>query len=371
MEEADGSDHQNPTTITVNVKFRGSSIPVDISADATVKELKSLLQPLTNVLPRGQKLISKGKLLVDEMTLRSSEVFHDSKVMLMASQGLHQGDGPITKGTVVSSTVRRQPEPLKSELRVEKSQIERWMATGVLALSQCNLKAIPDEVWVCGPSARVLDLNNNSVKEVPAIISQFSSLQKLLLNGNGIEDQFLSWEGIESLKSLLVLSLNENRLTVLPSNIGALKSLKQLHIAKNKLTALPTEIGLLTALEVLKANNNSLKAIPTSICGCASLVEVDLSSNLLSELPDTLGKLKDMKALHLGNNGLTSLPSTIFTLCTQLSTLDLHGTEITTDYLRQLEGWNDFDERRLLKHQKQLDFRVSSSGKFDEGADKN
>lgn len=37
----------------------------------------------------------------------------------------------------------------------------------------------------------------------------------------------------------------------------------------------------------------------------------------------------------------------------------------------QFEGWEDFDERRRSKHQKQLDFRVGSSGVFDEGADKN
>ena len=35
----------------------------------------------------------------------------------------------------------------------------------------------------------------------------------------------------------------------------------------------------------------------------------------------------------------------------------------------QFEGWDDFDNRRRLKHQKQLDFRVSRSAEFDEGAD--
>lgn len=43
---------------------------------------------------------------------------------------------------------------------------------------------------------------------------------------------------------------------------------------------------------------------------------------------------------------------------------------ITTCFL-QFEGWESFDERRLLKHQKQLDFRVVNPAKFDEGADKN
>ncbi|XP_019167538.1 PREDICTED: LRR repeats and ubiquitin-like domain-containing protein At2g30105 isoform X1 [Ipomoea nil] len=376
MEEGRGSNPQKPSAIIVNVKFAGRNIPVEVSADATVNELKSLLQPLTNVLPRGQKIISKGKVIGDEMTLRSSGIVNGSKIMLMGSQGLHQGDGPITKEASPLSTVRRpheshRPKMEKSQVYVKRSDHERrWQVTGVLGLSDSGLKAIPDEIWNCGHYARLLDLNNNSVKDVPAKISRLDSLTKLFLNANGIEDKSLSWEGIASLKHLEILSLNENQLTIIPSNLGALRSLQQLHIANNKLTSLPTEIGLLTALEVLKANNNRLNTIPNSIGGCASLVEIDLSCNLLTELPDTLGTLKDLKALYLRNNGLTSLPTTIFKFCTKLSTLDLHATEITVDHLRQFEGWDSFDERRRLKHQKQLDFRVSSSGQFDEGADR-
>jgi len=56
-------------------------------------------------------------------------------------------------------------------------------------------------------------------------------------------------------------------------------------------------------------------------------------------------------------------------MCSELSTLNLHGTEITNDVLRQFEGWEDFDKRRRLKHQKQIDFRIGCSGGFDEGAD--
>lgn len=41
------------------------------------------------------------------------------------------------------------------------------------------------------------------------------------------------------------------------------------------------------------------------------------------------------------------------------------------NFSTQFEGWESFDERRRLKHQKQLDFRVDGSGEFDEGADKN
>ncbi|KAL2508091.1 Leucine-rich repeat [Forsythia ovata] len=365
--------HNVQKTIMVNIKFSGRSIPVEITTDSTVKHLKSLLQPLTNVLPRGQKLIFKGKVLSDETTLVSSEITSGSKIMLMASQGLHQGDGPIKKEATGSSSVRRVAEVgrgKKSVGSVEKSQLERWKATGVVALSKSNLKTIPDEVWTCGPSARVLDLSHNSIQDVPAAIGCLSSIQKLLLNANSLLDKSISWEGITLLKSLTVLSLNQNHLTTLPSSLGALTSLKQLHVANNKLTCLPTEIGSLAKLEVLKAQNNRLSSIPASIGGCISLVEVDLSCNLLLELPEEFGELKDLKALYLSNNGLKSLPITLFKMCVQLSTLDLHGTEITADILRQFEGWESFDERRRLKHQKQLDSRVTSSAEFDEGADK-
>lgn len=43
-----------------------------------------------------------------------------------------------------------------------------------------------------------------------------------------------------------------------------------------------------------------------------------------------------MQALYLKNNGVRTLPPTLFKGCQQLSILDLHGTEITNDVLRQV-----------------------------------
>ena len=53
------NDAKTATTITLNIKFSGRSIPVSVSPNSTVKDLKSLLQPLTNVLTRGQNSFSK------------------------------------------------------------------------------------------------------------------------------------------------------------------------------------------------------------------------------------------------------------------------------------------------------------------------
>ena len=57
MSESEGESSVN---INITVKFSGRSIPISIAKDSTIKDLKSHLQSLTNVLPRGQKLIFKG-----------------------------------------------------------------------------------------------------------------------------------------------------------------------------------------------------------------------------------------------------------------------------------------------------------------------
>ncbi|KAL0419230.1 UNVERIFIED_CONTAM: Plant intracellular Ras-group-related LRR protein 8 [Sesamum radiatum] len=103
---------QDASILKLNIKFSGRSIPVEIGADSTIKDLKSLLQPLTNVLLEAKSSSSK--------------------------------DGPVKKEAVTLPSVRRvnditRGKKEKSEGSVTKSQLERWKATGVIALSDCGL----------------------------------------------------------------------------------------------------------------------------------------------------------------------------------------------------------------------------------------
>ncbi|XP_057548888.1 plant intracellular Ras-group-related LRR protein 8 isoform X1 [Amaranthus tricolor] len=364
--------------VKLQIKFGGQTIPLSMNLNSTIADLKLLLKSSTNVLPRGQKLIHKGNVLEDSKTLKASNITNGSKIMLMASQGLHQGEGPKIKNAPVVSNYQKIVEKINKDkvkfgapVAVNKTRIERWKIIGVIGLSESQLKAIPDEVWDCGSSARVLDLSKNSISEISVKISCMKNLQKLILNANDISDDSISWQGLNELKGLTYLCLSQNCLTNLPAALGALTSLEQLLVAGNKLESLPIEFGQLTKLQILKVNNNRISTLPSCIGDCSALIEVDISSNLLVELPETFGNLQNLKALHLSNNGLKSLPSTLFKKCVKLSTLDLHETEITMDMLREVEGWEEFDERRRLKYQKQLDFRAGGSAAFDEGADKN
>ena len=102
--------------VKLQIKFGGQTIPLSMNLNSTIADLKLLLKSSTNVLPRGQKLIHKGfffslfhssiflihsiipiniiilgNVLEDSKTLKASNITNGSKIMLMASQGLHQG----------------------------------------------------------------------------------------------------------------------------------------------------------------------------------------------------------------------------------------------------------------------------------------
>ncbi|XP_057847550.1 plant intracellular Ras-group-related LRR protein 8 isoform X1 [Cryptomeria japonica] len=360
-------------SITLHIKFGSDSLQAALPATASVKDLKAHLQSLTNVLPRGQKLIFKGKILEDSVTLKAANLSDGSKIMLMASHGVHQGGGLIKKDspqTVSKKGLEAKPtRKLNLEKATDITRLQRWKATGVISLFESGLEVVPEDVFAVGPSTRVLDIGDNCLQEVPAEIGNLTNLQKLRLTANNLSDDRIKWQGLVSLKCLTVLALNSNRLCQLPAEIGMLISLKQLNLAQNNLASIPEEVGQLQQLQILNLNNNCLKALPLTIGHCCSLLEADFSSNLLGEIPSTLGNLQNIKVLQLGNNGLRSFPTNVLKGCSQLSTLDLHGNEVTIEDLREVEGWVEFDERRRSKHSKQIEFGVMGSSGFDEGAD--
>lgn len=54
----------------------------------------------------------------------------------------------------------------------------------VLKLCLLWLKEIPEEVWECGSAARVLDVSENFIREVPVRISSFVSMHVRMLVAN-------------------------------------------------------------------------------------------------------------------------------------------------------------------------------------------
>ncbi|CAI7747871.1 unnamed protein product [Closterium sp. NIES-54] len=348
-----------------------------MSPGCIVKELMETLEGLTNVHSRGQKLIYKGKILTPDMSFEEAKITNNAKIMLMATAGVHQGAGGnhYTLGQSASHRYGRglqrsvaAPSPVA--LGQEKARQRMWVQTGIVSLRDSNLQVVPGAVWVAGPALRVLDLGGNSLRIFPPAVTALTNLQRLRLSHNSLTENTIAWEALTRLPNLMALALDHNQIGLIPSIIGQLSSLKRLALSHNALSSLPPEIGQLKNLEWIDAAHNRLGIIPPSMAECTSLAEANFSANFICHVPAALGRLTNLKILLLSNNAIKNFPSEVLTGCTELFTLSLHGNQITIDQLREIEGWEEYDERRRAKYSKRLELQsLASSSGFDEGAD--
>ncbi|OVA07907.1 Leucine-rich repeat [Macleaya cordata] len=127
-------------------------------------------------------------------------------------------------------------------------RVARWRSTGIVALRDCKLKMLRDEVLELETSIRTLDLTNNRIVGIPMEIDKLIKMQRMVLVDNLIERLPVSLGKLQSLK---VLTLDGNQLTSLPDELGLLIRLEQLSITRNLLSCLPETIGCLRNVKEL------------------------------------------------------------------------------------------------------------------------
>ncbi|MCD7458237.1 hypothetical protein HAX54_037600 [Datura stramonium] len=255
----------------------------------------------------------------------------------------------------------------QSSKAVDAATISRWRSTGIVSLRDSKLKTFPDEVFDLERSVRTLDLTHNKMVEIPMEINKLTNLQRLILADNIIERLPINLGLLESLK---VATLDGNRITNLPEELGQLVKLERLSVSANLLTSLPDTIGSLRSLVLLNISNNKLKFLPDSIGSCFSLEELQANDNSIEELPGSICNLVQLKSLCLNNNNLNRMPPNLLRECKSLQNIALHGNPITMDQFQQMEGFQEFEIRRKMKFDKQIDSNVIISSKgLDEGVD--
>jgi CCR4-NOT transcription complex subunit 6 len=80
---------------------------------------------------------------------------------------------------------------------------------------------------------------------------------------------------------LTCLYLNNNRLTVLPKEIGLLKGLTRLDVSGNQLTSVPPQLGMLTNLKELLLFDNDIQNLPNELGTLYQLELLGLEGNPL------------------------------------------------------------------------------------------
>lgn len=170
------------------------------------------------------------------------------------------------------------------------------------------VSSIPDEAFDILNGLTSLSLDNNKLSMVPKALSRVTTLQTLGIDDNVISD--ITW--LPTSSSLISLSLGGNRLsnstylsnTLLPFA----NSLTDVDFHGNRLTSIP-DLGFLIKVDMLELANNMLSNTNAATFP-AKLNFLDLSSNLFSSIPSFTFKLQYVTALTLSSNRITAIKDT-------------------------------------------------------------
>uniref|UniRef100_A0A915Q670 PDZ domain-containing protein n=1 Tax=Setaria digitata TaxID=48799 RepID=A0A915Q670_9BILA len=203
----------------------------------------------------------------------------------------------------------------------------------------CNhIKDIDKPLFRCR-KLKILSLSENEIIRLPSDIAHLTYLEELNLKGNDVSDLP---EEIRNCTQLKILDLSSNPITRLPSTITQLTSMTSLGLNDISLTQMPHDIGLLRNLRSLEVRENLLRTIPPSISQLNQLRRLDLGHNELDDLPNEIGMLENLEELYVDQNDLETLPETIVQ-CRSLEQLDVSENKLMVlpDEIGDLEKLDD------------------------------
>ncbi|KAI0204464.1 hypothetical protein F4808DRAFT_343319 [Astrocystis sublimbata] len=166
-----------------------------------------------------------------------------------------------------------------------------------------------DTISQCA-TLRDLKLGNNLLYGSIEDLCVLENLETLDLHGNSIS---ALPAGVDRMKRLRILNLNENALESLPfSNLSALP-LSELHVRKNKLkgTLIESGVGGFPQLQILDCSSNQLSHISPEIdqqpLDLPSLHQLTVSMNRLKSLPD-MTKWNSILTINADDNNISAFP---------------------------------------------------------------
>lgn len=127
---------------------------------------------------------------------------------------------------------------------------------------------------------------------------------------------------------LTELWLCNNRISVVPSQVGDLKNLKILSLTNNLVESLPPEVCLMESLKYLHLRRNRLTSLPNLLGRLKQLLEINLSDNKFTSFPEVLTSLPQLTLLDLSHNPITTPPPATLREMKCLSLLNLEGTKL-------------------------------------------
>ncbi len=245
----------------------------------TLDHVPPLLQRLRGILFRGTE---QGGTLADLYREIISQIQEEKRGTKSDKAILKELEQLIGKSIPAVATIEYDTFGMK---------LEEDTLVG-LGLYNCKLTALPESFGDL-KSLQILSIDNNQLMTLPKPILQLKSLQEL--------------------------DLGHNQLTTLPESFGHLESLQILDLISNKLTTLPESFGELKSLQTLWINDNKLTTLPESFGELKSLQELQIDNNHLMNLPESFGHLESLNVLFLNSNKLRTLPEYLWSYAPKAS----------------------------------------------------
>ena len=171
-----------------------------------------------------------------------------------------------------------------------------------------------------------LSLSQESLFQIPSEVFGLEQIKELTLTANMLED---IPGDVGKLKNLTHLHLSHNRINTFSSEIANLDNLTHLSLNYNHLKFVPEDITKLLALTHLHLSNNELRTLPNSIVNLENLKYLNLRQNCLDTIPDVIFKLPSLEILILGNNNIEEIYSKILNL-KKLKVINIENNPIQT-----------------------------------------
>ena len=196
-------------------------------------------------------------------------------------------------------------------------------------LSNNNLSTIPDNLFYCLYLHKTLSLSGNRLVKLDKHTFRGFKVKTLKLDRNQLVR--LPGEVFQNLSTLTHLSLSHNQINELPSNIvQGLSTMSYLTLQDNHLTSLYTQFESLFSLEVLDLRDNRLNILPDTLFkDLGSLKTLHLSNNQIVNLPPLIFQsLPHLTYLGLENNYIRRINVNLFRFLPMLSVVSMSSNQL-------------------------------------------
>lgn len=172
-----------------------------------------------------------------------------------------------------------------------------------LDVSNNQLSELPESIGSLR-KLRSLNASENQLEFIPTTIGNLKGVRMLELSSNRLPSLPLEMGYMSALEQI---HIKFNRITSLPP-FTKCKDLKELHAGNNNITELSVELlQSLSSLNVLDLRDNKISIIPEEMIQVTTLTRFNIANNNVSSLPYKLGNLKSLKAMVVDGNPMRGI----------------------------------------------------------------